>query len=65
MHYSRLERPKGVKDEVRQARRANSVAEGHQLEIGAQRAPRLLVLYVLLLKVITFNQVIVSERKQL
>ena len=39
----RLERPKGVKDEVKQARRAKRVAEGHQLEIGAQRAPRFLV----------------------
>ena len=32
-----------VKDEVKQARRAKRVAEGHQLEIGAQRAPRFLV----------------------
>ena len=36
---------KGVKDEVKQARRAKRVAEGHQLEIGAQRAPRFLVIY--------------------
>ena len=42
---TRLECPKGVKDEVKQARRAKRVAEGHQLEIGAQRAPRFLVLY--------------------
>ena len=41
---TRLECPKGVKDEVKQARRAKRVAEGHQLEIGAQRAPRFLVL---------------------
>ena len=33
---------KGVKDEVKQAQRAKRVAEGHQLEIGAQRAPRFL-----------------------
>ena len=32
-----------MKDEVKQARRAKRVAEGHQLEIGAQRAPRFLV----------------------
>ena len=38
--------PKGVKDEVKQARRAKRVAEGHQLEIGAQRAPRFLVHYI-------------------
>ena len=38
-------RDKGVKDEVKQARRAKRVAEGHQLEIRAQRAPRFLVLY--------------------
>ena len=44
---TRLECPKGVKDEVKQARRAKRVAEGHQLEIGAQRAPRFLVLYIL------------------
>ena len=36
-------RDKGVKDKVKQARRAKRVAEGHQLEIGAQRAPRFLV----------------------
>ena len=42
---TRLECPKGVKDEVKQARRAKRVAEGHQLEIGAQRAPRFLVCY--------------------
>ena len=40
---TRLECPKGVKDEVKQARRAKIVAEGQQLEIGAQRAPRFLV----------------------
>ena len=40
---TRLECPKGVKDKVKQARRAKRVAEGHQLEIGAQRAPRFLV----------------------
>ena len=40
-----LKRPKSVKDDVKQARRAKRVAEGHQLEIGAQRAPRFLVLY--------------------
>ena len=44
---TRLECLKGVKDEVKQARRAKRVAEGHQLEIGAQRAPRFLVLYIL------------------
>ena len=44
---TRLECPKGVKDEVKQARRAKRVAEGHQLEIGAQRAPRFLVFYIL------------------
>ena len=43
---TRLECPKGVKDEVKQARRAKRVAEGHQLEIGAQRAPRFLVMYM-------------------
>ena len=43
---TRLECPKGVKDEVKQARRAKRVAEGHQLEIGAQRAPRFLVYYI-------------------
>ena len=43
---TRLECPKGVKDEVKQARRAKRVAEGHQLEIGAQRAPRFLVGYI-------------------
>ena len=42
---TRLECPKGVKDEVKQARRAKRVAEGHQLEIGAQRAHRFLVLH--------------------
>ena len=42
---TRLECPKGVKDEVKQAQRAKRVAEGHQLEIGAQRAPRFLVCY--------------------
>ena len=42
---TRLECPKGVKDEVTQARRAKRVAEGHQLEIGAQRAPRFLVIH--------------------
>ena len=46
---TRLECPKGVKDEVKLARRAKRVAEGHQLEIGAQRAPRFLVLYILLM----------------
>ena len=30
---------------VKQAQRAKRVAEGHQLEIGAQRAPRFLVPY--------------------
>ena len=44
---TRLECPKGVKDEVKQARRAKRVAEGHQLEIRAQRAPRFLVFYIL------------------
>ena len=44
---TRPERPKGPKDEVKQARRAKRVAEGHQLEIGAQRAPRFLVQYIL------------------
>ena len=39
--------PKGVKDEVKQAQRAKRVAEGHQLEIGAQRAPRFLVAYII------------------
>ena len=34
-----------MKDEVKQAQRAKRVAEGHQLEIGAQRAPRFLVFY--------------------
>ena len=34
-----------MKDEVKQAQRAKRVAEGHQLEIGAQRAPRFLVAY--------------------
>ena len=43
---TRLECPKGVKDEVKQARRSKRVAEGHQLEIGAQRAPRFLVCYI-------------------
>ena len=43
---TRLECPKGLKDEVKQARRAKRVAEGHQLEIGAQRAPRFLVCYI-------------------
>ena len=43
---TRLECPKGVKDEVKQARRAKRVAEGHQLEIGAQRAPRFLVINI-------------------
>ena len=43
---TRLECPKGVKDEVKQARRAKRVAEGHQLEIGAQRAPRFLVPHI-------------------
>ena len=41
---TRLECPKGVKDEVKQAQRAKRVAEGHQLEIGAQRPPRFLVI---------------------
>ena len=40
---TRLECPKGVKDDVKQARRAKRGAEGHQLQIGAQRAPRFLV----------------------
>ena len=48
---TRLERPKGVKDEVKQARKAKRVAEGHQLEIGAQRAPRFLVIYIFQLQV--------------
>ena len=42
---TQLECPKGVKDEVKQAQRAKRVAEGHQLEIGPQRAPRFLVIY--------------------
>ena len=46
---TRLECPKGVKDEVKQAQRAKRVAEGHQLEIGVQRAPRFLVRYISLL----------------
>ena len=37
-----------MKDKVKQARRAKRVAEGHQLEIGAQRAPRFLVIYIYL-----------------
>ena len=37
----------GVEDEVKQARRAKRVAEGHQLEIGAQRAPRFLVVVII------------------
>ena len=41
---TRLECPKGVKDEVKQARRAKRVAEGHQLEIRAQQAPKFLVI---------------------
>ena len=36
-----------MKDEVKQARRAKRVAEGHQLEIGAQRAPRFLVIIII------------------
>ena len=35
---------------VKQARRAKRVAEGHQLEIGAQRAPRFLVIYNIYIK---------------
>ena len=42
---TRLECPKGVKDEVKQAQRAKRVAKGHQLEIGAQRAPIFLVIH--------------------
>ena len=45
---TRLECPKGVKGDVKQARRAKRVAEGHQLEIGAQRAPRFLVFFIIL-----------------
>ena len=43
---TRPEHPKGARNVVKQARRAKRVAEGHQLEIGAQRAPRLLVIYI-------------------
>ena len=42
---TRPEHPKGARNVVKQARRAKRVAEGHQLEIGAQRAPRFLVRY--------------------
>ena len=49
---TRLECPKGVKDEVKQTRRAKRVAEGHQLEIGAQRAPRFLVIFIFVIIVI-------------
>merc|ERR1712218_192570 len=44
-------RDKGVKDKVKQARRAKRVAEGHQLEIGAQRAPRFLVANNLIIQI--------------
>ena len=40
---TRPERPKGVKDEVKQARRAQSRLKGRQLEVGPRRGPRLLV----------------------
>ena len=49
---TRPERPKGVKDVIKQARRAQSRPEGpkagpkgRNLEVGARRAPRLLVKY--------------------
>ena len=41
---------------TKQARRAKRVAEGHQLEIGAQRAPRFLVDDKLLLKISSFTE---------
>ena len=44
------QRPKGAKDEVKEARRAKRRPEGlkggpkgHRLEVGARRAPKLLV----------------------
>ena len=40
---TRPERPKGAKDEVKEARRARSRPEGRTLEVGARRPPKLLV----------------------
>ena len=40
---TRPERPKGAKDEVKQALGPNAGPKGRKLEVGAQRAPRLLV----------------------
>ena len=37
------ERPKGAKDEVKMPEGQNASPKGHQLEVGAQWAPRLLV----------------------
>ena len=57
---TRLECPKGVKDEVKQARRAKRMAKGHQLEIGAQRAPRFLVIYIFVFQAFVFGVVQVN-----
>ena len=42
---TRPERPKGAKDEVKEARRAKRGPKGRRLEVGARRAPKLLVSY--------------------
>ena len=43
----RPERPKGAKDEVEMPEGQEAGKKGRQLEVGAQRAPRLLVSYIL------------------
>ena len=41
---TQAERPKGAKDKVRMPKGQKAGQKGHQLEVGAQRAARLLVL---------------------
>ena len=43
---TRPEWPKGAKDEVKQALGPNAGPKGRKLEVGAQRAPRLLVCHI-------------------
>ena len=40
---TRPERPKGVKDVIKQAEGSKAGLKGRNLEVGARRAPRLLV----------------------
>ena len=43
------ERPKGAKDEVKMPEGQKAGPKGRQLEVGAQRAPRLLYLIIIML----------------